>query len=140
MDPLTIGRQIKAKYPQYAQYPDEMIGHRWIEVHQKKSIGTGMAVNPYTYLGGQQTGQSAQTTPQQPSKSLIDLRTPVKQTAGDIINAAKPSKGSKNTMGMMGAGNALGAPQLKSGGNNDWIGSKIASWFPHPEAIKPIKF
>lgn len=54
MNPTTLGDQIKAKYPQYAQYPSDMLGQRWIDVHQKKAASGSGSVD-MSLLGNTQT-------------------------------------------------------------------------------------
>jgi hypothetical protein len=78
-NPTTIGQQIKAKYPQYAQYPDDVIGRRWLAVYQKKAGGG--AVNPSQYLGGQQMQQQA------PNFSILDYNNALNQQNAPDLSA-----------------------------------------------------
>jgi hypothetical protein len=59
MDPNEIGKQIKQKYPQYAQYPDAEVGQKYISKYGNKQVS-------------QEVGQAGQTS-QEVSGNYADL-------------------------------------------------------------------
>lgn len=130
MDPVTIGTQIKAKYPQYAQYDPAMLGQRWIDVHVKKPAGSGGSINM-----GLLTGNSV---PQiEPDKKEVDLSGIDNLIEGDELNIPGLS-GNSGLAGM--DGNAFQMPQLQTAASPQTtsLGNGITA-LTYDSPIKPDK-